>query len=127
MGTLNAYLALPLGMHAPRTARQALLTVLRGWGFDDADWLGGAEIVVSELVTNAVVHGGGLVELRVEAHDRRVRMSVADGSSVIPRRRDPDRTGGRGLALIEAVATRWWIEEHEGGKRVWAELPLPPR
>ena len=125
MATLNAALDLPLGEHAPRAARRALHAVLESWGFTDREWRSGAAIVVSELVTNAVVHGGGCVELRVEAHERQVRISVADGSAVIPRRRDPDRRGGRGLALIEAVADRWWIEEHDGGKRVWAELPAP--
>jgi hypothetical protein len=53
---------------------------------------------------------------------------VADGSSVVPRRREPDDRGGRGIALVEAMAVRWGVRDHEGGKQVWADLtPCPAR
>jgi anti-sigma regulatory factor (Ser/Thr protein kinase) len=122
MSELTAHLDVPLGPHAPSTARRAVTAVLAGWGFRDESWLDSAAIVVSELVTNAVRHGGGCVELRVECHDHRVTLSVADGSSVVPRRRDPDDQGGRGLALIEAMSAGWGVQDHQGGKRVWVEL-----
>jgi anti-sigma regulatory factor (Ser/Thr protein kinase) len=126
MSELTAHLDVPLGPHAPGTARRAVTAVLAGWGFHDDCWLDSAAVVVSELVTNAVRHGGGCVELRVECHERRVTLSVADGSSVVPRRRDPDDQGGRGLALIEAMAAGWGVQDHQGGKRVWVELdPCP--
>ncbi|WP_328469637.1 ATP-binding protein [Actinoplanes sp. NBC_00393] len=126
MSALTAYLDVPLSREAPATARRAVTAVLAGWGFRDEDWLDSAAVVVSELVTNAVRHGGGCVALHVEAHDERVTVSVADGSSVVPRRRDPDGVGGRGIALIEALSTGWTVQNHEGGKRVRVVLsPCP--
>ncbi|BCJ46374.1 hypothetical protein GCM10010168_60130 [Actinoplanes ianthinogenes] len=123
MSTLTANLDLPLHHGAPGAARRAVVAVLTGWGFHDQDWLETAAVVVSELVTNAVRHGGGCLALAVEAHEGRVVVSVADGSAVVPRRRDPDDEGGRGLALIEALADRWTVRNHEGGKQVRVLLP----
>lgn len=126
MSALTAHLDVPLDRGAPGAARRAVAAVLNGWGFRDPDWLDGVSVVVSELVTNAVRHGGGCVALHVEAHDEKVVVSVADGSSVVPRRRDPDGIGGRGIALIEALAVGWTVQNHEGGKRVLVELyPCP--
>jgi len=126
MSELSARFDMPLGSYAPRMARRAVSAVLAGWGFTDPDWLDEASILVSELVTNAVNHGGGCLELRVQAHGDQVTVSAADGSSVVPRRRRPDDAGGRGLELIEALSARWGVEDHEGGKRVWIELAACP-
>jgi anti-sigma regulatory factor (Ser/Thr protein kinase) len=123
---LSARFDMPLSEQAPRMARRAVGAVLAGWGFGDEDWLDGASVVVSELIANAVRHGGGSLELRVQAHADRVVVSAADGSSVVPRHRSADGTGGRGLAVIEAFAARWGVEDHEGGKRVWVRLPVCP-
>ncbi|GIE36375.1 hypothetical protein Ait01nite_094200 [Actinoplanes italicus] len=123
MSELTAHLDVPLDRSAPAAARRAVAAVLEGWGFHDADWLDAAAVVVSELVTNAVRHGGGCVSLQLEAHGGRVIVSVADGSSVVPRRRDPDGVGGRGMALIEALSAGWTVENYQGGKRVRVELP----
>ncbi|GGQ50821.1 ATP-binding protein [Couchioplanes azureus] len=123
MSVLTARFDVPLGPHAARTARHATTAVLTGWGYRDEAWLGHAAVVISELVTNAVRHGGGCVEVSVECHDGRVTLLVADGSSVVPRRREADCDGGRGLALIEALTDRWGVRDHEGGKQVWADLP----
>ncbi|MBG0561048.1 ATP-binding protein [Actinoplanes aureus] len=126
MSALTAQLDVPLSREAPAAARHAVTAVLAGWGFRDTDWLDAAAVVVSELVTNAVRHGGGCLALRLEAHDERVVVSVADGSSVVPRRRDPDGVGGRGIALIEALSAGWTVQNHQGGKRVLVELvPCP--
>jgi anti-sigma regulatory factor (Ser/Thr protein kinase) len=117
---------MPLSSQAPRMARRAVTSMLAGWGFCDEGWLDDASVLVSELVTNAVRYGTGSLELRVQAHADRVTVSAADGSSVIPRRRDADEAGGRGLAVIEAFSHRWGVEDHEGGKRVWIRLrPCP--
>jgi anti-sigma regulatory factor (Ser/Thr protein kinase) len=126
MSELSARFDMPLGAQAPRMARRAVAAVLTGWGFTDVEWLDEVGVVVSELVTNAVHHGGGCVELGVQAHGDRVIVSAADGSSVVPRRRSPDDAGGRGLALIEAFAAGWGVEDHEGGKRVWIQLTRCP-
>ncbi len=126
MSALTAQLDVPLDRDAPGAARRAVTAVLSNWGFREADWLDAAAVVVSELVTNAVRHGGGCLALQLEAHAERVVVSVADGSSVLPRRRDPDEAGGRGIALIEALAASWTVKNHQGGKRVQVELlPCP--
>jgi anti-sigma regulatory factor (Ser/Thr protein kinase) len=126
MSGLTARLDLPLGDHAPRAARAAVHAVLTAWGHADVDWLDTAALVTSELVTNAVLHGGGCLGLNVDSHDGRVTISVSDGSAVVPERRPPDARGGRGLAIIESISARWGVHDHEGGKRVWVELaPCP--
>ncbi|MEU4625687.1 ATP-binding protein [Actinoplanes sp. NPDC023801] len=85
-----------------------------------------AAVVVSELVSNAVRHGGSEIVVAVESHAGQITVSVADGSSVVPRPRDPDGTCGLGLRLIESLTVRWYVQSHEGGKRVCAELwPVP--
>jgi anti-sigma regulatory factor (Ser/Thr protein kinase) len=128
MSGLTAHLDVPLDGRAPRAARAAMRAVLSAWHFTDRGWLAAAEVVLSELVTNAVKHGGGCLEVQVVAHDRDVTVSVADGSAVVPRRRDTGDggEGGRGVVLIEALTRRWGVEDHEGGKRVWALLPPCP-
>ena len=126
MSALTAHLDVPLDPDAPGSARRAVTAVLSGWGFRDDDWLDATAVVVSELVTNAVLHGGGCVALQLEADDDQVIVSVADGSSVVPRRRAPDSAGGRGIVLIEALAAGWTVENHQGGKRVRVRLrPCP--
>ncbi|GAB2627662.1 hypothetical protein Aab01nite_81260 [Paractinoplanes abujensis] len=126
MSTLTAHFDLPLDHTAPGWARGAVAAVLGGWGLRDQQWLDAAVTVVSELVSNAVRHGGGEIVVDVEAHGGRVIVSVADGSSVVPRPRRPDGSGGLGLTIIEAYTVRWHVETHEGGKRVRAELPPCP-
>lgn len=96
--------------------------MLNDWGFRDRDWLARVAVVVSELVTNAVLHGGGCLFLDLESHDDRITVAVADRSALVPETREADGTGGRGLLVIEAWSIRWGVHEHEGGKRVWVEL-----
>ena len=127
MSELTARFDLPLGIEAPAAARRALASMLSGWGFHDEQWVYGARVVVTELVNNAVIHGGGCLSLELTAHDGDVTIAAADGSAVVPRRREADRTGGRGLMLIEALSTDWGVHDHEGGKRVWVQLPPYPQ
>jgi anti-sigma regulatory factor (Ser/Thr protein kinase) len=126
MGELTARFDLPLGRTAPAAARHAVRSMLTGWGFRDPRWLDEAMVVVGELVANAVRHGGGCVSLDLHAHDGQVIVGAADGSAVVPRRRDPTDDGGRGLSLIEAFAARWGVHDHDGGKRVWVQLSPHP-
>ena len=121
MSELTAHLDLPLGEQAPGAARRAVSAVLDGWGFRDPRWLGQTGVVVSELVTHAVLHDGSSVEIRVEAHEGRVTLSIADGLSVVPGRDDE-----LSLILIEGLSAGWGVHDHNGGKRVWVELPPCP-
>lgn len=126
MSELNATLDLPLGPGAPTAARRTVRQMLIAWRFTDPAWLDDAEVIAAELVTNAVRHGGGLVEVALEAHEAQVLVKVSDGSSVIPRRREPDGQGGFGLRLIEAFGDGWGVIDHQGGKQVWVRLrPVP--
>lgn len=87
-------------------------------------------LLVSELVTNAVVHTGRPAVLRLAVRERRasrrlaVRLEVADTSNREPRRRQAagEDTDGRGLELVEVLADRWGWQREGSGKRVWCEL-----
>ncbi|GAB2813027.1 ATP-binding protein [Streptomyces chlorus] len=86
-------------------------------------------LLVSELVTNAVVHTGCPAVLRLSlpgatAGEATVRLEVADRScrAPVPRCVDGDATGGRGLALVDGLADRWGWSTDGVGKRIWCEL-----
>jgi anti-sigma regulatory factor (Ser/Thr protein kinase) len=85
-----------------------------------------AVLLVSELVTNSVVHAACEVRLRVTPGSP-VRVEVHDGSQERPRVRDrgPLEAGGLGLVVVESVASRWGIEPQSTGKVVWFELDSP--
>ncbi|MFF1420702.1 ATP-binding protein [Streptomyces sp. NPDC058280] len=88
-------------------------------------------LCVSELATNAVRHGvpvGGALLLKVDADDQRVRVECHDANRRRPRLRHPaaDDQSGRGLLLVEAIASRWGVGERPFGKFVWFELDLKP-
>jgi serine phosphatase RsbU (regulator of sigma subunit)/anti-sigma regulatory factor (Ser/Thr protein kinase) len=96
-----------------------------------ADILDAILLVTSELVTNGLRHGEPPVQLTLDRRGARVRLTVTDGGSKIPRPRlaGPDATGGRGLFLVSALASAWKIEPHIGdrggegpGTSVWAEF-----
>ncbi|MFJ4523066.1 ATP-binding protein [Streptomyces sp. NPDC088810] len=96
-------------------------------------------LLVSELVTNAVVHTGRPAVLRLclpapaaeECASATVRVEVADRSSraPVPRCAGGDATGGRGLALVDCLADRWGWSPDGAGKSIWCELDRcsPPR
>ncbi|GAB2577247.1 ATP-binding protein [Streptomyces capparidis] len=88
-------------------------------------------LIISELVTNAVVHTGCPAVLRLlfrgagPGRDRgTVRIEVTDASSLppLPRCAGNDETGGRGLELVGGLADRWGWQREGAGKRVWCEL-----
>ncbi|MEV4330928.1 ATP-binding protein [Streptomyces sp. NPDC049597] len=88
-----------------------------------------ALLIVSELVTNAVVHTGGhLVSLQLHRSEGRLRVTVQDQGSTATGPRvchGLEEERGRGLLLVEAVSTAWGTHdcEHGTGRVVWAELP----
>ncbi|WP_372509520.1 SpoIIE family protein phosphatase [Streptomyces humicola] len=111
-------------MHARRfTAR-----VMRSWNVtQEAD---AVLLVVSELVTNAMVHTRGEVRLDLTLAGDRLRVAVSDSSPRAPVRQtsvDWEATGGRGLLLVEAVSESWGSVPLSGGKQVWGEIALPSR
>ncbi|MFI6347938.1 ATP-binding protein [Streptomyces sp. NPDC050560] len=81
-------------------------------------------LIVSELVTNAVVHTRRPSVLRLLVSGEMVRVEVVDDSARPPRPRhaEGDETGGRGLELVDGLADRWGWEPDHDGKRVWCEL-----
>jgi anti-sigma regulatory factor (Ser/Thr protein kinase) len=83
-----------------------------------------ALLLVSELVTNAVLHGRSDVCVEVSTRSDTVRIAVLDENSrhPAPVSEDPDALDGRGLALVDAVAARWGVEDRPIGKAVWFEL-----
>ncbi|BEP12823.1 SpoIIE family protein phosphatase [Acidothermaceae bacterium B102] len=117
-------LRLPARAEAPRMARDAARTALSGWGLS-ADVTDNVALVVSELVTNAVLHTGSSPTLRLRTSTGAVYVEVTDDDSRQPRMRDPedDEDSGRGLHLIEALSRRWNVRTTASGKVVWAEIP----
>jgi anti-sigma regulatory factor (Ser/Thr protein kinase) len=92
-----------------------------GWA-DAADTVA---LLVSELATNAVLHAyAPHIHVRVLDHGPRLRVEVFDGSPVlpVPRRARASAEDGRGLALVEALATRWGVDVASDGKTTWFEI-----
>jgi anti-sigma regulatory factor (Ser/Thr protein kinase) len=111
----------PVGVRVARRFVRSLVDgVLTG------EQLATAELLTSELVTNAVLHGRGEPVLAVEVDASRVRIAVHDETSSVPVVRDPDplAASGRGMQLIESLATRWGVDPLARGKDVWFELEL---
>jgi anti-sigma regulatory factor (Ser/Thr protein kinase) len=109
-------------MHARRfTAR-----TLRGWKIEQvAD---AALLVVSELVTNALVHTQGAVRVDLMLRGDRIRICVTDSSPRTPAKPvivDWEATGGRGLFLVEATSESFGSMPVAGGKQVWSEIVVP--
>jgi anti-sigma regulatory factor (Ser/Thr protein kinase) len=110
---------------AVRHARRFTRRALRAWGVgDEPDAI---LLIVSELVTNALVHTDGQVRLDLTLINDRMRVAVADSSPrspVKPTSIGWEATGGRGILLVEALSATWGTVPVSGGKQVWAELPL---
>lgn len=117
---------LALDPAAPSAGRSLVRLLLRQWGVADADVHDEAALVVSELVTNALVHGGRTATLTLALVDDRVQVAVQDSSPLIPapRASSVDDESGRGLEIVSMLALGWGVEPVPGGKRVFAELAL---
>jgi len=107
-----------------KRARGFVVTALRRWGVG-AD-LDVAQLLTSEIVTNAVLHGRTAVELVVAVSDDRLRVKVTDHGAGSPTVLDSPWTdeSGRGLMLVDALAASWGVDRDEGSKGVWFEVPL---
>lgn len=106
-------------------ARRWARSRLAGCGIGDDEPLAETLILlISELVTNAVVHTGCPAVLRMLFGEPGVRVEVADASdrAPSPRQAAGDDTGGRGLELVDGLADRWGWQREGAGKRIWCEI-----
>jgi anti-sigma regulatory factor (Ser/Thr protein kinase) len=106
-------------------ARAAVTQRCLQWGLDSL--CDDARLIVSELVSNAVRHAGTDIDLTIRALEHGVRMEVSDGSTkdVQPRTATFLDEGGRGLQLVDALASHHGVRMRAGGKTVWVELDTP--
>jgi anti-sigma regulatory factor (Ser/Thr protein kinase) len=107
---------------APATAREFVASRLRSWGVDDR--FPDVELLTSELVTNAVRHAHGDVEVTIDLLEECVRLEVRDRSDLLPvlRPLETTRDGGWGLHIVGRIAQRWGLEQRTGEKTIWCEI-----
>jgi anti-sigma regulatory factor (Ser/Thr protein kinase) len=97
-------------------------TTLRTWGVQER--FPDVELLSSELVTNAVRHAHGNVEVAIDLTGDCVRLEVRDLSEQLPvlRPLESAREGGWGLHIVGRIATRWGLEQRTGEKTIWCEI-----
>jgi hypothetical protein len=111
---------------AARAARGFVRGALHGWGVDDAEEV--AQLLTNELVSNVVCHVGSTMAVRARRGASSIRIEVEDTSTELPIRREPDGFDehGRGVLLVERLASDWGVDVHAHGKTIWFELPVAP-
>ncbi|WP_237328425.1 SpoIIE family protein phosphatase [Streptomyces sp. CBMAI 2042] len=116
---------LPAEAVAVGRARELATRQLGVWGLDELSFA--TELVVSELVTNAVRYGGGPLRLRL-IRDRTLLCEVADTGHTSPHLRHSaeDDEGGRGLFIVAQLVQRWGTRYTPAGKTIWTEQAFPP-
>ncbi len=117
--------------HAPGRARAHVRDLCRRWGLE-GEVREAAEIVITELVTNAVEHATSPSVVEVERHGDSFRLAVRDYDTGVAGHDVPEATSwqapptssprGRGLAMVAAVSHTWGVLRHSDGKTVWAEM-----
>jgi anti-sigma regulatory factor (Ser/Thr protein kinase) len=113
-------------LEAVRDARAFIRDPLKRWGLEDL--IDSSELLVSELVTNAIRYAKtGEVLLRLILEPDRLTCEVHDSSPALPRvlQVDKDAENGRGLHVVSQVAARWGARRTLSGKVVWCEQALP--
>ena len=113
-------------LQSAQEARQFLHDRCEDWGCPEMT--DAATLIVSELVTNAIVHAATPAELRAQWSNGVLRIEVVDhaeGAPPDPRVAAPDDENGRGLLLVDALSTAWGVEATDEGKVVWAEVAGP--
>ncbi|WP_327368120.1 ATP-binding protein [Streptomyces sp. NBC_01217] len=106
-------------------AREFVRGAVTDWGFGAR--LDDVLLCVSELATNALVHGvppgrGFLVRLLLREEGKLLRVEVHDSGGGQPGVREPDGESGRGLVIVAALADLWGVGERSPGKVVWCEF-----
>jgi anti-sigma regulatory factor (Ser/Thr protein kinase) len=120
--TLQLEVELPRAKAAPTMARSVLRFLCAHRVADDL--LIDAELLISELATNALVHGEGDITLRAGLDEDRVWAEIVDQGggfrrALRDRERAPEQIGGWGLGLVDVLASRWGVDDDA---RVWFEL-----
>lgn len=117
----TAYLA---DLTAPRQARADLRAALASKVSPSTSEI--VELLTTELITNAIQHGGGSVTVTAELSGQRVRVEVGDEGDGLPTPGQAMETdeSGRGLAMVESLASRWGVEALSSGKIVWFEAAV---
>ncbi len=120
--TPRAERELPIAHEAPALARQFLRTVSCAEHHQSV--VDDAVLLVSELVTNSVLHGGPPIVVAVDCDGEALQVRVRDGSLDLPERRDARTSdeGGRGLELVASLSDAWGVDPSENGKHVWFVL-----
>lgn len=126
MDTRTVRIDLEHDSSAPRTARLFLVKVLRGWGVS-SEAIERSQLLVSELVSNAVLHGAGPVQLRASkagAGLGALRIEVSNGGRGRPRMRRVTNEDlcGRGLLIVDGLSDGWGTKNIDGRTLVWFEL-----
>lgn len=118
-------------LHGAKAARTFVDDRLRSWGLEElSDTL---RLIVSELVTNALIHAGSDVDVRLRAFDDRVRLEVRDSDSnppvpsplVLSEEGNGQAEHGRGLLIVDALSDLWNSSPNGRGKTVSLEVPIP--
>jgi len=121
----SACIELPPAMTSPRAARSMLRLALTEWGVGQLDSL---DLLLTEVVTNAVVHAGTPFTVHVTGRPGWARVEVHDCSAEPPHQRRANRRSehGRGLLLVDRLADSWgWQQDEQSlptGKSVWFEV-----
>ncbi|WP_116203562.1 ATP-binding protein [Amycolatopsis circi] len=109
-----------------RIRERAAAFVRRYLPYAGADALDDVRLVLDEMACNAMRHARPPCELTLSLRGDRILLEVSDSLPDLARCREGYAGGGRGLALIDAIADRWGQTPLPGGKTVWAELSLCP-
>lgn len=119
---VHAELTLPPEPTSVRAARRLVTDELERLGHADAAYT--AALLVSELVTNCVLHARTDITVGITVTGDVVRVSVGDTSAASPRQRlhGVESGTGRGLLLVDRMARAWGVDGHGSGKTVWFEL-----
>ncbi|HXV94049.1 MAG TPA: ATP-binding protein [Pseudonocardia sp.] len=115
---------LPFAAEAAARARRAVHQACRAWGQERLS--SDAQLIVSELVSNAYLHGRPQIELGISRGDPYLHLRVADASSEPPKQLRPVSpvNRGMGLSLVDELSTSWGYRPTRKGKTVWATLRL---